>query len=146
YLGRPAQLYSFDHLSPALCTIGFGACSMHEPASRQERLKSPRPPPGSGSPSAATTKDQNALVVSWISARDHASRNCSLIFPRFRGHLGRLREWVKRAEADAGKGTPGALTTTEREELGKLRRDVKRLEMEREILKKAAVFFAKENK
>jgi|ERR1700722_15589510 transposase-like protein len=56
-----------------------------------------------------------------------------------------LRAWVKRAATDAGKGTPGALTTAEREELGELRKRVKRLEMEREILKKAAAFFAKEN-
>jgi len=52
---------------------------------------------------------------------------------------------VKRADADAGEGPPGALTTAEREELGRLRKQVKRLEMEREILKKAAAFFAKEN-
>lgn len=57
-----------------------------------------------------------------------------------------LREWVKRAEVDAGKGPPGALATAEREELLRLRREVKRLEMEREILKKAAAFFAKESK
>lgn len=57
-----------------------------------------------------------------------------------------LREWVKRAEVDAGKGPPGALATAEREELVRLRREVKRLEMEREILKKAAAFFAKESK
>jgi transposase-like protein len=56
-----------------------------------------------------------------------------------------LREWVKRAEVDAGKGPPGALTTVEREELTKLRRDVKRLPMERDILKAAATFFAKES-
>ena len=56
-----------------------------------------------------------------------------------------LREWVKRAEVDAGKGSPGTLTTAEREELQKLRRDNKRLLMERDILKKAAAFFAKEN-
>ena len=56
-----------------------------------------------------------------------------------------LREWVKRADIDAGKGPPEALTTAEREELTKLRRDNKRLTMERDILKAAATFFAKES-
>jgi transposase len=56
-----------------------------------------------------------------------------------------LREWVRRDDVDAGKGPPGALTTAEREELARLRKQVKRLEMEREILKKAAAFFAKES-
>jgi transposase-like protein len=56
-----------------------------------------------------------------------------------------LREWVKRDAVDAGKGPPNALTTVEREELVRLRRDNKRLLMERDILKKAAAFFAKES-
>lgn len=56
-----------------------------------------------------------------------------------------LREWVKRAEADAGKATDGTLTSAERAELSELRRRVKRLEMERDILKKATAFFAKES-
>ena len=56
-----------------------------------------------------------------------------------------LREWIKRGAIDAGKGPPEALTTTEREELQRLRRENKRLQMEREILKKAAAFFAKES-
>ena len=56
-----------------------------------------------------------------------------------------LREWVKRADIDAGKGPPEALATAEREELARLRRENKRLTMERDILKAAATFFAKES-
>ena len=55
-----------------------------------------------------------------------------------------LREWVKRAEIDAGMGPPGALTTAERAELVELRRRVKRAEMERDILKKATAFVCHE--
>ena len=50
-----------------------------------------------------------------------------------------LRAWVRQAEVDAGRGCAGALTTDEREELARLRRDVKRLQMERDILKKLRV-------
>lgn len=52
--------------------------------------------------------------------------------------------WVQQAEIDAGHGPAGALTTAEREELQRLRRETRELRMEREILKKAAAFFAKE--
>lgn len=55
-----------------------------------------------------------------------------------------VRAWVRQAEVDAGKGGAGALTTTEREELAALRRENKTLRMEREVLKKATAFFAKE--
>ncbi len=47
-----------------------------------------------------------------------------------------VRRWVEQAEIDSGKGPAGALTTVEREELAQLRKRVKTLEMEREILKK----------
>jgi len=57
-----------------------------------------------------------------------------------------VRRWVQQAEIDSGEGPEGALTTAEREELARLRKQVKTLEMEREILKKATAFFAKESK
>ena len=56
-----------------------------------------------------------------------------------------LRGWIRQAEIEAGEGTPGALTQAEREELVRLRRENKRLLMERDILKKATAFFAKES-
>jgi transposase-like protein len=56
-----------------------------------------------------------------------------------------VRMWLKQAEVDDGKGAVGALTTAEKAELSQLRREVKVLRMEREILKRAATFFAKEN-
>ncbi len=55
-----------------------------------------------------------------------------------------LRKWMQQAKIDAGEGPPGALNTEEREELRGLRRENKTLQMEREILRKAAAFFAKE--
>jgi transposase len=54
-----------------------------------------------------------------------------------------LREWVHRARANRTSGRTG-LTTAEREELLQLRRDNRQLRLEREILKNAAAFFAKE--
>ena len=55
-----------------------------------------------------------------------------------------LRNWVKRAEIDAGRGEGGEPTTDELEELRRLRRENRTLRMERDFLKKAAAFFAKE--
>ncbi len=54
-----------------------------------------------------------------------------------------IRAWVKQADLDEGRRADG-LATAEREELGRLRRENKTLRVEREIPKKAAVWFAKE--
>ena len=57
-----------------------------------------------------------------------------------------LRSWIRQVRIDAGKGAPSAITSSEREELSRLRHENRVLKMERDILKKAAVFFAKESK
>jgi transposase len=56
-----------------------------------------------------------------------------------------LGNWVKEAQADRSKGRTG-LTTAEREELTRLRRENRILQEEREILKKATAFFAKQSR
>lgn len=55
-----------------------------------------------------------------------------------------LRRWLDQADADEN-GSDSRLTTAEKRELAQLRRDKRRLEMENEILKRAAAYFAKEN-
>ena len=54
-----------------------------------------------------------------------------------------IRNWLAQAERDGGRRSDG-LTTAEREELTRLRREVRRLTQEREILAKAAAWFARE--
>lgn len=55
-----------------------------------------------------------------------------------------IREWIRQAERDDGLRDDG-VTTDERKELRQLRREVARLREEREILKKAAAWFARES-
>jgi transposase len=54
-----------------------------------------------------------------------------------------IRNWLRQAERDEGKRGDG-LTTAEKEELGRLRREVRTLREERAILAKAAAWFARE--
>ena len=72
-----------------------------------------------------------------------AGRKFSELAREFEPSEQTLRTWVKQAEVDAGRRTDG-LTTEERTELRTLRREVKQLRIEREILKKAAAWFARE--
>jgi transposase len=53
-----------------------------------------------------------------------------------------IRNWVAQSERNDGRGD-GGLTTAEREELARLRKENRELRTERDILKKAAAFFAK---
>lgn len=54
-----------------------------------------------------------------------------------------IRNWVRQADRDEGRRQDG-LTTPDREELRRLRRETKQLRLEREILAKAATWFARE--
>jgi len=55
-----------------------------------------------------------------------------------------LRNWIKQAQIDVVADPNGALTSDERTELVRLRREHKQLEMENAFLKKASAFFAKQ--
>ena len=56
-----------------------------------------------------------------------------------------LRNWLAQADADDGDTKPGRLSTDEKRELAELRKKARRLEVENEILKRAAAYFAREN-
>ena len=54
-----------------------------------------------------------------------------------------LRNWVKQADIDEGKGPSGAFTTEEKAEIRRLRKELRRVTMERDFLKKVSAYFAK---
>lgn len=56
-----------------------------------------------------------------------------------------VSRWVEQTRADGGKSKRGTLTTEEKEELARLRKENRTLRLERDILKKATAFFAKES-
>jgi transposase len=72
-----------------------------------------------------------------------AGRSPDELAEKFEPTAQSIRNWVAQAERDAGRRSDG-LTTEEREELRRLRRENKTLREEREILKKAAAWFARE--
>ena len=72
-----------------------------------------------------------------------AGRNPEELAGQFEPSAQAIRNWVRQAERDAGRRSDG-LTTDERQELQRLRRENKILREEREILKHAAAWFARE--
>jgi len=72
-----------------------------------------------------------------------AGRSTGSLAREFRVSTQTIRNWVRQADLDDGRRSDG-LTTDERAELVKLRRENKRLRIEQEILKKAAAWFARE--
>ena len=84
--------------------------------------------------------DAVSLVLDQGYSRAEAARNLGL-----NGNM--LGRWVSEQQADAGQAFRGnGKLTPEQEEIRKLKSQVKNLRLEREILKKATVFFAKETK
>jgi transposase len=72
-----------------------------------------------------------------------AGRNPEELAKEFEPTAQTIRNWVARADANVGK-RPELLTSTEREELTKLRRELRQVKLEREILAKATAWFARE--
>ena len=72
-----------------------------------------------------------------------AGRSPDELAEKFEPTAQSIRNWVAQTERDSGRRSDG-LTTEERDELRRLRRENKTLREEREILKKAAAWFARE--
>jgi transposase len=107
-----------------------------------EELKTEENEPMSPKPRRIFTDEQKAEAVRIVA---QSSKSINQIAQEMGLTESALRNWVKQAQIDQTAAPDGALTTEERQELAKLRRDNKRLQMERDFLKKAAAFFAAEN-
>jgi len=75
----------------------------------------------------------------------HAGRSPKELAREFEPSEQTIRNWIKQADLDSGRRADG-LPTAERDEVRRLRREVRQLKLEREILKKAAAWFARETK
>lgn len=74
-----------------------------------------------------------------------AGRSAKALAREFEPSEQTIRNWIKQADLDNGRRTDG-LTSDEQAELRRLRRENRQLKLEREILKKAAAWFARETK
>lgn len=93
--------------------------------------------PKSHSPYAEAFKEQMVALV-------RAGRTPESLAQEFEPSAQAIRGWVKKADRDQKAPEPGELTAAERQELLRLRKEVKNLRLEREILGKAAAWFARE--
>ena len=91
------------------------------------------------------TKEFKAEAVQLVRAGKKVGKSAGVVAKELGLTETSLRGWVRQADVDEGRGAEGALTTAEKEELSVLRKEVRVLRMERDLLKKAAAFFAKEN-
>ena len=73
-----------------------------------------------------------------------SGRTVAEVAREFEPSAGSIRNWVRQADLDEGRREDG-LTTDERKEVRELKREVRRLRMERDILKQAAAWFARES-
>lgn len=92
--------------------------------------------PGSHAPYAEEFRRRMVELV-------RSGRNPEELAKEFEPSAQSIRNWVCQADLDEGRRDDG-LTSEEREELGRLRRENRRLKLEREILAKAAAWFARE--
>jgi transposase len=92
-----------------------------------------------GKTRAAYTPEFRRQMVELV----HAGRSPEELSCEFEPTAQSIRNWVAQFERDAGRGD-GGLRTAEREELNRLRRENRQLRLEREILSKAAAWFARE--
>ncbi len=93
--------------------------------------------PGTRSPYPPEYREQ-------MVALHRAGRSCEELAREYEPSEQTIRNWVVQSERDQGSRTDG-LTSEEKEELWRLRRENKMLRQEKEILKKAAVWFARES-
>ena len=95
---------------------------------------------GKAYPGKAYPKEFRAQVVQIART---GNRRLAEVAAEFEVSTDSVRRWVKQAELDDGERKDG-ITSDERKELRRLRRELRRVKMEREILAKAAAWFARE--